>query len=154
MSRDFNTTVGNEPSTDIIDRYEQLILDETERLDVYLAEWAFSLLSELLTLNMGTVAYRFKKFLEHTLYTEHEKAMLVTNAQRLLKESTSTVYYPSDIKINQIKKRIKIQGTFITHIRQNMTPVIGVKTFLLTYLIGENDIYLIDSLEEISNDQY
>jgi type IV conjugative transfer system protein TraE len=136
------------------DTTRRIVFDGKSVPDDYLADWASSILSDLYTVNRHTVESKNKIFLNFASSAEQLKDLVKKNADRIQKDGVSTVYYPKQFKVDQANKKVLVQGTFMAHYGRDKAPIIDDKSYAIGWITTATGCLLVESLEEIPNEDF
>ncbi|MEN8237170.1 MAG: TraE/TraK family type IV conjugative transfer system protein [Pseudomonadota bacterium] len=131
---------------------KQIVFDGKQICKTYLVDWSFSVLSDLFTVSRHTVDRKNKLFLEISSNAEILKDVLKKNALRIKQDGVSTVFYPKKFAIDRSAKKVLVQGTFMAFFGRDKSPVVQTKTYALGWRESGKGCVLVESLEEVANE--
>ncbi len=136
------------------DLTKQIIFDGKKIPDTYLVDWAASVLADLMTVNSYTVERKNKLFLEISSTSGGLKDVIKANARRIKQDGMSTVFYPKGFEIDRAEKKILVDGTFMAYFGRDKNPIVSEKTYALGWRETAHGCVLVESLEEVRNDDF
>lgn len=113
-------------------------LEGNELSDDYLLRMGEEFFNFLLNYNPSNILFRYEKVLKSVSAEKYQelRAQLMVDVDRIKKNSISSSFYPIEMKVNRLEKKILIKGD---HLRTIGREIVGrkEKVFSLTYSLRE-----------------
>lgn len=121
--------------------------------DQYLIDWADGITRMVFTANPESVEKRVLDTLRIAFSGHGEIKKTLDAWVKLVKQdSLSTVFYPSQIDVDQGKKEVIVKGKMMSYFGSDRKPIIEEKIFLVGFEKGNKGALFLKSLMEKSHD--
>lgn len=121
--------------------------------DAYFIDWADSILRTVLIVNPDNVDWKIKDILRISSndYGDIKKS-LQDESKRIKENDISTVFYPKEFTVNQDEQKVVVKGQYMAYLGREKTPVIKDKTYELFWVINNQGVVLVKSLQELKTE--